>query len=126
MRVVCPYCKAPAQFVGGDKIYPHRPALFEKRFYLCEPCGAYVGCHAGGDKPLGRLANAELRRMKVLTHDAFDPLWKGGDRTRRQAYDWLSRRLGIPISKCHIGEFDVDTCRRVIELCRSAAGFGGS
>lgn len=58
----CPYCGKDSVLVNGHVIYPHRPDLLEKKFYWCKPCDAYVGCHPGTANPLGRLANAELRR----------------------------------------------------------------
>jgi len=61
MTIICNYCGNNAEMVSGDAIYPHRPDLYHRKFYRCQPCGAYVGCHEGTDKPLGRLANAELQ-----------------------------------------------------------------
>lgn len=121
--VVCPYCNNEAELVGGDVIYPSRPDLHATRFYLCAPCGAYVGCHAGTIRPLGRLANAELRRAKIAAHAAFDPLWKpqNGYRrmTRSAAYRWLTAQLKINREECHIGMFDVNTCRKVVQVCKA-------
>lgn len=123
--VTCPYCDRIAAIVGGDFIYPHRPDLHRLRFYLCRPCDAYVGCHKGTTRPLGRLANAELRQAKQDAHAAFDPLWKFHTfhrgyqtMTRNAAYEWLAEQLGINRSDCHIGMFDLETCRRVVQLCR--------
>jgi hypothetical protein len=119
--VICPYCERPAHLVTGETIYPHRRDLWQKWFWLCDPCKAYVGCHKEGTKPLGRLANAELRAAKQEAHAAFDPLWqffppREGERSR--AYKWLADHLGISKRDCHIGEFDVETCRRVVAVCR--------
>ena len=88
--------------------------------YLCPRCGAYVGVHKGSDKPLGRLANSELRNWKKAAHAAFDPLWKYGPyRGRRnEAYRWLSEKMGTPIEFTHIGMFDVDQCRKVVRIMR--------
>lgn len=115
----CPYCGNTARLVGGNAIYPHRPDLAAKKFYQCKPCDAHVGCHPGTEKALGRLANAELRKAKMAAHAAFDPLWKNGERKRRSAYAWLAKELGIEEKQCHIGMFDVEMCRRVVEVCRS-------
>lgn len=115
--IECPYCKAPAVLVTGREIYPHLPRLYSRSFYRCAPCDAYVGCHEGTTKPFGRLANAELRRMKQATHRVFDPLWRDGRQKRKEAYRFLADRLGIPFKDCHIGMFDVETCRRAIEIC---------
>lgn len=124
-NVRCPYCNKPAKIVNGKVIYPHRPDLAGKKFWQCAACDAYVGCHGfnprhgyRGIEPLGRLANRELRAAKMAAHAAFDPIWQSGRKTRTQAYSDLASRLGIPMSQCHIGLFDVEMCHRVIELCR--------
>lgn len=114
--VECPYCGSRASNVTGADIYPHRPDLASKRFFACNPCGAWVGCHPDG-KPLGRLANAELRRAKQYVHAAFDPLWRGRKMSRSGAYAWLARALNISTAECHIGMFDVERCRAAYRAC---------
>lgn len=122
---VCPYCQQPAVLVTGAVIYPHRPDLYDKKFWHCQKDQAYVGCHAPnkqfgftGVEPLGRLANAELRLAKTKAHHWFDPLWKDKHMSRRKAYLWLANQLGIPVESCHIGEFDVAQCEKVAQLSR--------
>lgn len=123
--IPCDYCHQPAPLVTGREVYPHRPDLWEKRFYACMPCGAWVGCHppatapgggvGDGTVPMGRIANAELRRAKSAAHAAFDPLWQGRrSMRRRDAYLWLAQELRIEPEDCHIGMFDLDQCRAVI------------
>jgi len=116
----CPYCGERSELVDGTVIYPHRPDLGSKNFYRCAPCNAYVGCHPGTITPLGRLANAELRKAKMNAHAAFDPLWRQGYMCRRQAYEWLAQELGIDSEDCHIGMFDVATCKQVVDVCQNA------
>ncbi len=116
--VTCAYCHAEAELVDGTEIYPHRPDLADKRFYLCRPCKAYVGCHPGTMKPMGRLANKELRYWKMAAHRAFDSLWKGKWMRRAEAYEKLSTALNLAPEHCHIGMFDVDLCKKVIEFSR--------
>jgi len=124
--VVCPYCGKNAEFVGGERIYPHRKDLYSKRFYACFPCKAWVGVHVGTKRPLGRLADAKLRRAKQAAHAAFDPIWKkgkGGRQVKRsEAYAWLAGQLGISLDECHIGMFDFETCCRVVALCELRRG----
>lgn len=119
--MTCNYCGRVAELVNGEAIYPHRADLHHKRFYRCAPCAAWVGCHGTSVLPLGRLANAELRRAKNEAHVAFDGHWKGRSWSRAQAYKWLAAALNIDPSRCHIGMFDVDECRRVVELCAQEA-----
>ena len=73
-----------------------------------------------GTLPMGRLANAELRSAKQAAHAAFDPIWKSGFLSRRAAYTWLADVLGIPFDQCHIGEFDLQRCRQVVGISRTA------
>jgi hypothetical protein len=58
-HVTCPYCGQPAIYVDSAAVY--RIGSYGM-IYLCRPCQAWVGVHPGTDQPLGRLANAELRR----------------------------------------------------------------
>jgi hypothetical protein len=121
MKVVCPYCDRDAELVKGTVIYPHRQDLYSRNFWHCAACDAYVGTHRKnrklkftGIEPLGRLANKELRTMKVAIHAAFDPLWESGEMTRLGAYTWLAQEIGIEFAACHIGLFDLDQCRAVL------------
>jgi Protein of unknown function (DUF3268). len=129
---LCPYCGEKSAMASGKEIYPRIPSLYPLNFWKCAPCGAYVGCHKpnkrmglDGTGPLGRLANAALREAKSAAHESFDPIWQEGDMSRNAAYKWLADSLGINAEKCHIGEFDVDTCMRVVTLCASRCGGTG-
>ena len=84
--------------------------------YICKPCGAWVGCHKGTTKALGRIANKELRELKHQAHEAFDPIWKDGHLTRTAAYEVLSTAFGLPPEQTHIGMFNEEMCRKVIRL----------
>lgn len=118
MKLKCDYCGGSAALVTGAVIYPHRPDLHNLKFWHCEPCAAWVGCHKHSKSvPLGRLANAELRSAKSAAHAAFDPLWKSGGISRSDAYSWLSKKMGISGKDCHIGMFDAATCGEVIRIC---------
>lgn len=116
--VVCRYCQKRAKRVTGEAVYPHRPDLADMILYRCDPCDAHVGCHPGTDIPLGELANGHLRYLRRQAHSAFDPIWRTGEKGRRDAYRWLAEQLGIPFGVCHIGQFDIDMCKRVIAVCR--------
>ena len=125
---ICPYCNSASVLVGGNAIYPHRPDLYQLNFWQCAPCDAYVGCHkkgahangaiSDGTLPLGRLADKALRTAKTKAHAAFDPLWKERRfKSRKRAYNWLAQELRITPHECHIGLFDLDLCRKVVDCC---------
>jgi len=111
---LCPTCNVETEKVASEVIYPNKPDY--GTFYRCPNCKAYVGCHKGGDKALGRVANAVLRTAKGRAHKAFDALWQDGYMKRKEAYKWLAQALGIPEPYTHIGMFGVETCRKVVEL----------
>lgn len=121
MTPLCPYCGNEPELVNGAAIYPRRPDVASRAFYLCTPCGAHVGCHPGTINPLGRLADLELRKAKVAAHAAFDPLWRSGGMKRVEAYRWLAGVLGLPKSECHIGLFDVSQCSAVVAATKERA-----
>jgi ribosomal protein L37AE/L43A len=107
----CPYC-------FQDSIF-----LEEKSIYRCEPCDAQVGTHKGTQKPLGTLANSELRKARQQAHAFFERMWKNQAVShnekksyyRNNAYRWLAKEMNV--ESCHIGMFDLDNCKKVIELC---------
>ena len=122
----CPYCGGKAQLRDASSIY--HSFKYKGKMFVCEnfpKCDSYVGCHPNTTKPLGRMANKKLRIMKSKAHEYFDPLWKKRvfarkkslSYNRTKAYQWLAEQLDLPESKCHIGLFDVDMCRKVIDVC---------
>lgn len=96
------------------------------KIYWCPPCDARVGCHPRSTRPLGQLANQELREARTAAHEAFDPLWRDCAITRKEAYRWLAQMLDLTEDECHIGMFDLEMCKRTIRVCRLARkGKGG-
>lgn len=126
MRIpFCDDCQLPAKLVDSAVIYNGQSFGMA---YICAnfpKCDSYVGCQ-DDNRPLGRLANAELRKAKIKAHTSFDALWKkkiskdacSRRRARTAGYHWLADQLGISPKDCHIGMFDVEMCYRIVELCR--------
>jgi hypothetical protein len=123
---ICVECGSLAERVKGDRIYPHRPDLHVKSFYLCQ-CGAYVGCHPFTRIALGRPAGAETRKARNAAHEAFDRLWRrkmerdgcAQNEARGAAYGWLAGKLGVEATRCHIGWMDAPTARQVVQIVAS-------
>jgi len=107
----CPYCDQPAKYAPNEEFYGKR---YGKSYmcYFCKPCGAYVGTHNNTERALGTMANQELRNWRKKAHTMFDPLWRDGKMTRKEAYRWLKEKTGKWI---HMGESDIETCKLVIE-----------
>lgn len=116
---ICIECGGVGELVDGKRIYPHRPDLYRKNFYLCQ-CGARCGCHPGSVVPLGNPCGPETRRARSAAHEAFDPLWKQGSMSRASAYAWLADATGIDRERCHIGMMTAEQARLVVTVVRAA------
>lgn len=129
-EVICDYCHQPAELVRGTVTYPRRKDLADRRFWYCAACQAWTSCHLPADKsgrrgrgdgtvPMGRLADADLRRWRQSFHAVFDPIWKTGTLTRDEAYAHVAAELRIGAQQCHSSLFTLEQCR---EAVRIAAG----
>ncbi len=70
MVPTCPYCHVLARLTVGP---------YGKRWDCPEPgCDARVGVHRDSPRclPLGTMARAPLRVLRMRVHSAFDPLWR--------------------------------------------------
>lgn len=121
---VCPYCFKRSVYVDSSEVYNKSYGMI----YLCRSCKAWVGVHKGTSKALGRLANSELREWKKEAHFHFDKLWQAKikkgfskNKARGFAYKWLAAQLGITPTETHVGWFDVDMCKKVVEICKPYA-----
>lgn len=123
-EVYCPYCGAQAEWLPDSAIYSRS---YGGTVYVCLPCKAWVGCHKGSSTPLGRLADAELRALKIEGHSLFDRIWRAAMTSRGMtqgyarlsAYRWLAEGLGITIDQCHFGKMDNATAHSAISFLRS-------
>lgn len=115
--VACPFCGNPAKWVENKEIYGRN---YGKSYmcWLCKPCDAYVGCHQNSKKPLGTMANRETREWRKKAHAIFDPLWKSGKMGRREAYEFISKKLGREV---HIAWSNVEQCKEIIMTLEQAS-----
>lgn len=117
---LCAHCGAPATLTCGDIIYPHRPDLAGRSYWVCMLCRAWCGCHRGTTKPLGALANVRLRAVRMDVHRALDPKWKGSSNPRMRSivYQALAVRMGLMTEETHVGMFDEAQCRKALECLK--------
>lgn len=93
----------PGEYAPGFLIYKLMDEILTGK--VCPYCG----------KP------TEFVDSSVIYGRSYGMIWKKhipNTSNRNKAYLWLSSQLGIPHEVCHIGMFDVDNCKRVIELCK--------
>ena len=115
---ICRYCGSPVVYTSNAEIYGKEYGT--GKCYLCRNCREFVGVHPGTDTPLGTLANAELREWRKEAHFWFDRIWKKPTRitTRYNAYGYLARKMGLPREETHIGMFEIEQCKKVIEFSK--------
>lgn len=114
---ICPYC------MGEPEFHLDSSFLYGKNYgpiFRCHGCDAHVGCHPGTSNPLGRLADRRLRDMKKEVHNKwFDPLWKTGKMTRKEAYLLLQKITNWPHKYTHIGMMSFHTLKHVRKIIQS-------
>ena len=126
---ICPYCGGDAKLVTGDVVYPGRFDLSAKRFWYCAGDDAWVGCHGKTERPLGTMADKELRNARQAAHAQFDPLWQEKQRrenmpkfrARGRGYRWLAEQMQMPVRECHIAMMSAEQCARVMTICEPIA-----
>ena len=106
-------------------MYPSRPDLHNKNFYVCFDCDASVGCHADTKTPLGSLADATLRAARQRSHVSLNQLMDQEQLSRGEVYRWLASELDITPQRCHIAQFDLETCSRVLAAVHARLGRPG-
>lgn len=110
----CTYCGKEPELVAGNIVYPHRSDLFDKHFYMCRECDAYVGVHGSNSPYYGRafglLANPSLRLARSRAHQEVDRLWKENHMSRSKTYEYLADEMCYDIRYTHIGYFTIEQC----------------
>lgn len=116
--VRCPYCRKLAVLISSKFIYGCDHGMV----WACLDCDAYVGTHKGGSRhlrPLGSLANKELRGLRALAHKHFDALWQDGLMSRQEAYKLLRKKMHLNRQQAHIAKFSVEQCLQLLEILRA-------
>ena len=112
----CPYCGSHSVLRSADGIY--RTNDKNTMLYVCSrypACDSYVRVHPGTNRPMGVPANQKLRAMRTEAHRYFNQIYYRNIMSKREAYEWLSEILGLPISKTHIGQMGEYYCQLVID-----------
>jgi hypothetical protein len=97
--IYCCACEkdVAALLVRGDEAYRGCRHLTLLRFWRCDDCRNFVGCHHKSDdplRPLGCIPTPEVKEARKLIHAVLDPIWKQGHMERKRLYKLLSAKLG--------------------------------
>ena len=117
----CPYCGAPAVCRPASTVYKNALRNKGSYLYLCSrwpACDAYVTAHKKDRRPMGTLADKNLRHKRILAHRALENLRRECHMDKWAAYVWLQGKLKMGPEQVHIGMFSEQMCDLVISLCR--------
>ena len=106
----CPYCKRPGVLRPAAYVYGDNNLDPEKYLYVCSgypSCDSYIGAHKKSMRPMGTMADSNLRNKRIEAHRALDAIWKNGYMTKHSTYIWLQNRLNLREKDTHIGMFSV-------------------
>ena len=111
-ELICPECGAPLKLkkskYGVDYACTRRDT---------DGCKGSHGAHPDGT-PLGVPADQRTKRLRMVAHNAFDPLWKGeraSFASRGEAYLWMQITMGMNKHEAHISRFGRDDCKKLVE-----------
>lgn len=110
----CPYCNKKAIWCENKEIYGRN---YGKSYmcYYCKDCDAYVGCHNNTKKPLGRMANKELRELRKESKNLWINKIVGGNyrnrKLRSRGYKYLRNLLN---KEFHFGDSTIEECTLII------------
>ncbi len=121
-QIYCPYCSAPAVCRPASTVYGADMIDRKSYLYICSnwpSCDAYVSAHKADRRPMGTLANGNLRHKRILAHHALEKLQKERHMDKWASYVWLQTKLGLDAHHAHIGMFSEQLCDQVISLCHN-------
>lgn len=120
MKIFCVECQKDIEpkLVSGAMVYPRSPKLAHDKFWMCNSCKNFIGCHKNANKnklkPLGVIANKELKQARIMIHNLIDPIWREEKMKRGEIYAVISKELGYTY---HTGELrGIDEARRVWKI----------
>lgn len=103
----CPNCNGKVACVSNELVYGRELGDYPW-IYICVKCDMYVGIHPFTNIPVGTLADKKTREARTQCKKPFLKLV--AIINRKKAYEALASAMGIPVSKCHFGWFDITEC----------------
>lgn len=120
-EIWCPYCGRKAVLRSASYIYGENCIQPQKPVYVCsgypEHCDAYVGAHEHNLKPMGTMANGELRHLRIEAHHALNAITNAGYMTKKGLYIWLANKMNLHEKDMHIAQFSFYRCGESIRIC---------
>jgi len=100
---VCPYCGRASNSSG-----------ITQQYKVCDPCGAYIKVKDG--KAAGRLANKELRQLKLNCYELVNKAEKEREIPRVLLFNLARKHMKITPALFNLNYFDVEECQQFINI----------
>ena len=74
-KLYCPYCGGLAVLRPAEYVYGERNLNPDNYLYVCSgypSCDSYIGVHKKSMRPMGTLANGDLRHKRIEAHRALN------------------------------------------------------
>ena len=116
---ICPYCNGRSEIRTLESVTGNKEA--KGYAFVCKnypSCDSYVKMNNQTGRPLGTMANKQLRSLRIEAHIQLYRLYADGSMSRDEAYEWMAAVLNIPRQDAHIGLFQEYYCRKVIALAK--------
>ncbi len=117
---ICPVCGRAAKLVTAKELFGDEAIDPERMLWVCPKydlgCETYVYTQKGTNRPLGEMATAEVRSLRIKAHRAIDRVIKSGVMTKADVYDYLSDAMDVPKGRFHLAECGEYGCRETIRL----------
>lgn len=112
----CDVCGARAKLVKNREVYGKNMDEWDY-VWLCSDlrCCAYAGTKKGTIVAESRMRIPTLMEARMYAHWAIDALWKTKNQ-RTNTYQWLAKQMKMTAAECHIANFTVEQCAKVVRL----------
>lgn len=112
----CIYCDGECEEVGGNRIWPNRDDLTNKRFMICWNCSAWVGLDDDG-RPRGYPAKEHIRDLRKMCLTAWHKVCGTGAMSFQKASEfraWLKNEHGF--NTADLGWLEEEELRKLLMI----------
>ena len=124
----CPYCGQKATLQKADYLFTELDKKRGDHYYVCKnypECNTYISCNKDTFAPYGELANAELRRKRMLAHKYIDKIVDSGLMSQYVLYNYIAAKLNVPVLRAHIRYSTDYTIEVILDLLRGVLKANG-
>lgn len=122
--VKCLACEKVVQgrLTTGKEVYPDKPDLKRRRFYICDSCKGFIGCHDWKkckNVPIGSIPTPEIAEKRREVFEALKPIIDAKVISKKRLYNELGKALDKDFNIASIEtEKEADIAIKAISLMK--------